>query len=86
MEANDEHSQDSVDDVQRDADERIDELADEGRDMEERLDQAFDQAEQQIPGTQTFNYTVTGPPKQVRRVTRCIERASTAAQIQRCLP
>lgn len=53
---------------------------------QQQLNEAFSQAEQQIQGTQTFDYTVTGPPKQVRRVTRCVERASNVAQIQRCLP
>jgi hypothetical protein len=52
---------------------------------QDQLDRALNQAEQQIPGTRTFEYQVSGPPKQVRRVTRCIHDATTVEQMQACI-
>jgi hypothetical protein len=52
---------------------------------QEQLNRALNQAEHQIPGTQTFEYQVTGPPKAVRRVTRCIHDAKTVEQMQACI-
>jgi hypothetical protein len=52
---------------------------------QQQINRALNQAEQQIPGTQTFNYQVSGPPKEVRKVTRCIHDAATVEQMQACI-
>jgi hypothetical protein len=52
---------------------------------QEQFDRALDQAEQEIPGTRTFEYQVSGPPREVRRVTRCIHDATTVEQMQACI-
>jgi hypothetical protein len=52
---------------------------------QDQVDRALNQAEHQIPGTQTFEYRVSGPPKEVRKVTRCIHDATTVEQMQACI-
>lgn len=52
---------------------------------QQQIDRALSQAEQEIPGTQSFEYQVSGPPKQVRRVTRCIHGASSVERMQACI-
>ena len=51
-----------------------------------QIDRALRRAERAAPGTQSFEYQVTGPPKVVRRVVDCIQRAAgDAARIQACV-
>lgn len=52
---------------------------------QEQIKEALRQAEQSTPGSQSFSYQVSGPPKQVKRVLDCIQRAGNdVARLQAC--
>jgi hypothetical protein len=49
-----------------------------------QIQRALNQAEQQT--SESFSYQVSGPPKEVRMVLDCVQRANTGVdKIQRCI-